>query len=100
MNKSGLIDSLHKEAGISKAKAEQVIDLFFNSISDALARGDRAEKRGFCSIFSERLQRLCWEEPKDRRAGSDIGQKASFFQVWKRIERTCRLLKIPRDYKQ
>ena len=29
MNKSGLIDALQKEAGISKAKAEQVINIFF-----------------------------------------------------------------------
>ncbi|MBW1743784.1 MAG: HU family DNA-binding protein, partial [Deltaproteobacteria bacterium] len=43
MNKSGLIDALQKEAGISKAKAEQVINMFFNSISDALARGERVE---------------------------------------------------------
>ena len=47
MNKSGLIDSLQKEAGISKAKAEQVMAIFFNSISEALARGERAEIRGF-----------------------------------------------------
>jgi len=49
MNKSGLIDALQKEAGISKAKAEQVINIFFNSISDALAKGERVEMRGFCS---------------------------------------------------
>ncbi len=51
MKKSDLVETLAKESHISKAKAEKVVELFFDKMSDALAKGNRVEIRGFCSIF-------------------------------------------------
>lgn len=51
MNKSDLVEALGKETGLTKGKAEQVVELFFGEMSDALANGDRVEIRGLCSIF-------------------------------------------------
>jgi integration host factor subunit beta len=51
MNKSDLVEALGKETGLTKTKAEQIVELFFGEMSDALANGDRVEIRGFCSTF-------------------------------------------------
>ncbi len=47
MVKSELIESLAERADITLAKAEEVVDLFFNSVTETLAGGDRVEIRGF-----------------------------------------------------
>ena len=52
MVKSELIESLAERADITLAKAEEVVDLFFNSITDTLSRGGRVEIRGFGCIYS------------------------------------------------
>ena len=51
MNKSDLIEALQKETGLTKTKAADAVDLFFGEMTKALAKGDRIEIRGFCSIF-------------------------------------------------
>lgn len=42
MHKSELIGALAKEKGLSRSKAEEVIDLFFDEMTNALANGERA----------------------------------------------------------
>ena len=51
MNKSDLIEALRKKTGLSATKAEQVIEVFFDQMSNPLATGDRVHIRGSCSIF-------------------------------------------------
>lgn len=51
MNKSELIETLRKETGLSLTKSKQVVELFFDEMSNALANGDRVEIRSFCSIY-------------------------------------------------
>ena len=50
MNKLELIAMLKNECRISKKEAAIIVDLFFDSMSDALAKGDRVEIRGLCSF--------------------------------------------------
>jgi DNA-binding protein HU-beta len=45
--KLDIINRLADQTGIPKMKAEQAVDALFNSMKDALARGDRIELRGF-----------------------------------------------------
>ncbi len=45
MNKLELIDMLKNEHRLSRREAAAVVDLFFESMSEALARGDRVEIR-------------------------------------------------------
>ncbi len=47
MIKLDIINCLADQTGIPKLKAEQAVDALFNSMKDALARGDRIELRGF-----------------------------------------------------
>ena len=50
MNKLELIGTLKNECGLSKKEASDIVELFFKSMSDALAKGDRVEIRGLCSF--------------------------------------------------
>jgi len=45
--KLDIINRLDDQTGIPKLKAEQAVDALFNSMKEALARGDRIELRGF-----------------------------------------------------
>jgi DNA-binding protein HU-beta len=45
--KLDIINRLADQTGIPKLKAEQAVDALFNSMKEALARGDRIELRGF-----------------------------------------------------
>ena len=86
MNKSGLIISVQKEVGISKAKAEQVVDTFFNSISDALASGDRVEIRGFCSIYTKGYKGDTGRNPKTGSTVEIPSKKLPFFKCGKELK--------------
>ena len=46
MNKLELISALKDETGISKAEAAKVVQILFDSMADAMARGERVEIRG------------------------------------------------------
>ena len=51
MNKLELISALKAEANMSKAEAAKVVQIFFDNMADAMARGERVEIRGLCSFF-------------------------------------------------
>ena len=42
MNKLELISELGKETGITKMESAKAVDIFFDSIADALKKGERA----------------------------------------------------------
>ena len=64
MNKSDLVEVLTKETGLTKGKAEQVVELFFDEMSNALSSGDRVEIRGFCSIYVKDYKGYTGRNPK------------------------------------
>ena len=45
MNKLELIETLKNECELSKKEAAAIVDLFFESMSEALAKSDRVEIR-------------------------------------------------------
>jgi len=86
MNKSGLVDALQQEVGISKAKAEAVIDIFFDAMSSALAEGDRVEIRGFCSIFVKEYTGYMGRNPKTGGAVEIPPKRLPFFKCGKELK--------------
>ena len=67
MIKSELIDILRDETGISKKKAQDVVDILFEQISDVLARGHKVELRDFCSFSVRDYKASAGRNPKPRR---------------------------------
>jgi integration host factor subunit beta len=86
MNKSGLVRTLQEEVGISKAKAEAVIDIFFDAMSDALVRGDRIEMRGLCSIFVKNYRGYVGRNPKSGVPVKISPKKLPFFKCGKELK--------------
>jgi integration host factor subunit beta len=64
MNKLELISALKTEADISKAEAAKVVQIFFDSMADAMADGERVEIRGLCSFFVKAYRSYTGRNPK------------------------------------
>jgi integration host factor subunit beta len=80
MNKSDLIEALRKETGLSNTKAEAVVDMFFDEMSNALASGDRVEIRGFCSIYVKDYIGYTGRNPKTGKTIQVTPKKLPFFK--------------------
>lgn len=50
MTKSELVDALARREGLPRATAERVVNVFFDSVREALSEGRRVEVRGFGSF--------------------------------------------------
>jgi DNA-binding protein HU-beta len=50
MNKQDLIDAVASEAGITKAAAAETIDAFFDTVTNAVVKGDVIQLIGFGSF--------------------------------------------------
>ncbi len=47
MNKAELVAAIAKKSGLSKANAKKALDAFLDTVSEALAKGDRVSLVGF-----------------------------------------------------
>ena len=86
MNKTDLIEALKEETGLTKLKAQQVIELLFDEMSKALASGDRVEVRGFCSIFVKEYKGYTGRNPKTGEHVEVPVKKLPFFRCGKELK--------------
>ena len=85
MNKLELISALKNEADISKSEAAKVIQIFFDSMSDALATGERVEIRGLCSFFVKEYKAYTGRNPKTGEKVLINPKKLPFFKSGKEL---------------
>ncbi|HEY8541778.1 MAG: DNA-binding protein HU [Pseudothermotoga sp.] len=50
MNKKELVDKVTKKAGLKKKDVKKVVDMVFESVTDALAKGEKVQLVGFGSF--------------------------------------------------
>ncbi|MBW2265315.1 MAG: integration host factor subunit beta [Deltaproteobacteria bacterium] len=86
MNKSDLTQALQKETGLTKTKATEVVDLLFNEMSSALAKGDRVEIRGLCSIYVKEYKGYTGRNPKTGEHTRVPPKKLPFFKCGKELK--------------
>ena len=86
MNKVDLIQALKDSNNLSKSEAETVINLFFNEIADALAKGERVEIRGLCSFFVKKYGGYTGRNPKTGEFVKVASKKLPFFKVGKELK--------------
>ena len=86
MNKLELISALKNQTDISKSEAAKVVDLFFGSMSDALARGDRVEIRGLCSFFVKEYESYTGRNPKTGESVRIKPKKLPFFKCGRELK--------------
>ena len=80
MNKVDLIIALENETGLTKSEADAVVKLFFNEMSNALAKGDRVEIRGFCSFYVKQYKAYTGRNPKTGEQIEVKSKKLPFFK--------------------
>jgi integration host factor subunit beta len=86
MNKAELIEAVRKESGLSKTKAKEVVELFFDEMSEALASGDRVEIRGLCSIYVKNYEGYMGRNPKTGEPTPVPQKKLPFFKCGKELK--------------
>ena len=86
MNKLDLIETLKTEVGITKNEAAAVVHLFFDEMSNALAKGDRAEIRGLCSFYVKRYKTYTGRNPKTGEQIKTKPKKLPFFKCGKELK--------------
>jgi len=86
MNKIELADQLRQSAGITKPMAQKVVKIFFESMSDALAKGERVEIRGLCSFFVKNYPSYVGRNPKTGKKIAVKAKKLPFFKVGKGLK--------------
>lgn len=86
MNKAELIDALREESGLSRPKAKEVVDLFLDQMSNALASGDRVEIRSLCSISVKQYKGYTGRNPKTGEPVQIEAKKLPFFKCGKELK--------------
>ena len=86
MNKLELIAMLKDECRISGKEAAAIVDLFFESMSEALARGDRVEIRGLCSFYVKEYESYKGRNPKTGESVQVAPKKLPFFKCGKELK--------------
>ena len=86
MNKSTLIETLRNETGLSKSKSEQIVDLFFDHISEALTNGDRVQIRGLFAFQVRKYKGYTGRNPKTGEPRVVPPKKLPFFKCGKELK--------------
>ena len=86
MNKSELVERLAERARITKKRSEQVVNLVFEQMGQALQRGDRIEIRGFGSFTSRPYDAYTGRNPKTGETIHVPAKRLPFFKVGKELK--------------
>ncbi len=81
MTKADLIDELSKVANLTKKQSEAIVDTVFESITEALAKGEKVELRGFGSFRVRRRRARRGRNPKTGMIVSVPAKRVPFFKV-------------------
>lgn len=80
-----MISALKKEADISKSEAAKVVQIFFDSMADALVNEERIEIRGLCSFFVKNYKSYTGRNPKTGEKVRIQPKKLPFFKCGKEL---------------
>ena len=86
MNKADLIETLREEAKLTKIEAKNVVNLFFDEMSNVLANGDRVEIRGLCTFYVKQYKSYAGSNPKTGEPTQVKPKKLPFFKCGKELK--------------
>ena len=86
MNKLELIAKLKNACRISKKDAAVVVELFFESMSEALAKGERVEIRGLCSFYVKEYKSYKGRNPRTGERVQVAPKRLPFFKIGKELK--------------
>ena len=85
MNKLQLIQLLKDRSNLTKEETAMVVEIFFESMTDALANNDRVEIRGLCSFYVKEYKSYTGRNPKTGEKVQVPGKKLPFFKAGKEL---------------
>ena len=85
MNKSELVETLSIENSLTYKKSEQIVNLIFDTMSQALIDNDRIEIRGFGSFMVKEYKAYMGRNPKTGEIIQVAEKKLPFFKVGKEL---------------
>ena len=86
MNKLELINELKNKMDITSPEANLVVNIFFDTISDALIQEERVEIRGLCSFVIKEYKGYTGRNPKTGEAVEISSKKLPFFKCGKELK--------------
>lgn len=87
MNKSELIQKVAQRVNLPRKKAEEVVNLIFDSMIEAMAREDRVEIRGLGSFTVKHYQAYRGRNPRTGESIQVKPKKLPFFKVGKELKK-------------
>ena len=69
-----------------KKEAATIVEIFFDKISTALAKGDRVEIRGLCSFFVKEYKSYQGRNPKTGEYVKVAPKRLPFFKIGKELK--------------
>lgn len=85
MNKLELISALKERTKLSKTEANEVVNIFFDSLRDSFIKGERVEIRGLCSFFIKEYKGYTGRNPKTGEQVKIAKKKLPFFKCGKEL---------------
>jgi integration host factor subunit beta len=86
MNKSELVEVVAERARITKKRAEDVVNFIFDSMVNAMARGDRIEIRGIGSFVVKEYGSYTGRNPRTGESIQVRPKRLPFFKVGKELK--------------
>ncbi|MBI4126118.1 MAG: integration host factor subunit beta [Deltaproteobacteria bacterium] len=86
MNKSQLVEIVSEKTKVTKNKAEEVVNLIFDSMTQAMARGDRIEIRGLGSFAVKEYGSYVGRNPRTGQSINVKPKRLPFFKVGKELK--------------
>lgn len=85
VTKANLIEELAKVANLTKKDSETIVDTVFDTITEALAKGDKVELRGFGSFRIRQRRARRGRNPKTGASINVPPKRVPFFKVGKEL---------------
>lgn len=86
MTKADLINLIAEKANITRVKSETVVNTIFDSMVEALMKGDRIEIRGFGSFVNRDYGAYQGRNPRTGEVINVSEKKLPFFKVGKELK--------------
>ncbi len=100
MNKSDLVEMVVENARLPRKRAEAVVNLMFDEMTDALAHNRRIEIRGFGSFTCKHYRARAARNPRTGEAINIPPKRLPFFKVGKELRERVDLLRHPHEPKR
>jgi integration host factor subunit beta len=86
MTKADLVETVAKEAEMTKKDAEQLVEIIFDSIVGTLNKGEKIELRGFGSFRVRERDARKGRNPKTGEAVNIPAKRVAYFKPGKELK--------------